>query len=81
MSIEDINLSSRFLDPDLPDKHLELQNELTMERAKVKVLSKALKESHEKLERDEQKINDNNQKIRIYESEHDSLLFRLIVIN
>ena len=67
-----------FLDPELPLKFETLSENFAKEKAKVVSLKQALSEAQSVTNQQDQKITSQNQRIRQFDFEQDSLLFRYL---
>ena len=69
-----------FLDPELPSKFEALSDTFAKEKAKVFSLKQALSEAQSVTNQQDKKITEQNQRIRQFDYEQDSLLFRYVVV-
>ena len=74
--MEGIEIGAGFLDPELPFKFEKLQESYAKEKFKVVSLKHSLTEEQIKTKLQDQKITKQNQRIRQFDFEQDSLLFR-----
>ena len=69
-------MGAGFLDPELPYKFEKLKETLEKEKSKVISLRQTLNEEIMKTRHQDQKITEQNQRIRQFDFEQDSLKFR-----
>ncbi|KAI6649605.1 Protein phosphatase 1 regulatory subunit 21 isoform X1 [Oopsacas minuta] len=74
--MDGIEVGAGFLDPELPSKYETLNDSLTKEKMKVASLKQALTEAQIRTNQQDKKITEQSQRIRQFDSEQDSLLFR-----
>ena len=74
--MDGLDIGAGFLDPELPFKFEKIKESLTKEKSKVIYLKNALSEEHTKTRQQDQKITEQNQRMRQFGFEQDSLLFR-----
>ena len=67
-----------FLDPELPSKFETLNENFAKEKAKVVSLKQVLTEAQSVTNQQDRRITEQNQRIRQFDYEQDSLLFRYV---